>query len=370
MSTRKRVLIVGARFGEAYLNAFLRGRPGLELAGLLSRGSARARQLTQAFAIPLYTSMEQVPDDIDIACVVVRSTIVGGMGTSIAEALLTRGIHVIQEHPVHPDEVQRLQQKAAEQGVNYWVNSFYSHTECGRCWAGAAADIRHQLHGEPPTLVQLTTSRQLLYSSLDLIVRAGGWLPQDIVVRPDVQVQGEVFTDLQLQASGTAIALRLQATMDPGEPDQHSQVMHHCDFIWPSGYLSLAATYGPVNWTPALYMPGHHDEQHSLYRQPDASSGLGTETHRMLYPAAVNWQEAMEVHGPAGVAWLLEQMVARIDGHGEQAAGVGSSAYQWGLAALWQQVLRNAGPVKEQRLQPPRRIEPFRASESALQALE
>jgi thiazolinyl reductase component of yersiniabactin synthetase len=283
------------------------------------------------------------------------------VGTSIAETLLARGIHVIQEHPVHPDEVLRLQQLAAERGVGYWVNSFYPHTGCGRCWTGVAADIRHQLQGEPPALVQLTTSRQLLYSSLDLVVRAGGWMPQDIVVHPGVSAQGAVFTDLQLQAADTTIALRLQATMDPGEPDQHSQVMHHCDFIWSSGYLSLAATYGPVSWTPALYMPGHHDEQHSLYRQPDVSSGLGAETQHTLYPAAASWQEAMEVHGPEGVAWLLKQVAARIDGGIEAADGVDSAAYQWGLAALWQQVSRSAGPVKGLRLQPPRRIDPGRA---------
>lgn len=39
--------------------------------------------------------------DFDMACVVIRSTAVGGKGTEIAGALLEKGIHVIQEHPVH-----------------------------------------------------------------------------------------------------------------------------------------------------------------------------------------------------------------------------------------------------------------------------
>ncbi|WIX26540.1 Gfo/Idh/MocA family oxidoreductase [Xanthomonas arboricola pv. corylina] len=98
-TTTRRVLIAGAKFGEMYLNAFLQDQPGLELAGLLATGSARAQQLAHAFGTPLYTAIEQLPDDIDIACVVVRSTVVGGTGTALAEALLRRGMHVIQEHP-------------------------------------------------------------------------------------------------------------------------------------------------------------------------------------------------------------------------------------------------------------------------------
>src|SRR6218665_115239 len=110
----RRVLIAGAKFGEMYLNAFLQAQPGLELAGLLAPGSLRAQQLAHAFGIPLYTSVDQVPDGIDIACVVVRSTVVGGTGTALAEAFLRRGVHVVQEHPMHPDDAARLQGVAVD----------------------------------------------------------------------------------------------------------------------------------------------------------------------------------------------------------------------------------------------------------------
>jgi thiazolinyl reductase component of yersiniabactin synthetase len=40
---KQRVLIVGAKFGEMYLNAFMRPGKGLELVGLLAQGSARSR---------------------------------------------------------------------------------------------------------------------------------------------------------------------------------------------------------------------------------------------------------------------------------------------------------------------------------------
>ena len=105
-SPKQRVLIVGAKFGEMYLNAFMQPPEGLELVGLLAQGSARSRELAHAFGIPLYTSPEQITRMPDIACIVVRSTVAGGTGTQLARHFLTRGVHVIQEHPLHPDDMQ------------------------------------------------------------------------------------------------------------------------------------------------------------------------------------------------------------------------------------------------------------------------
>ncbi|MCZ6145127.1 Gfo/Idh/MocA family oxidoreductase, partial [Escherichia coli] len=61
-----------------------------------------------AFGIPLYTSPEQITRMPDIACIVVRSTVAGGTGTQLARHFLTRGVHVIQEHPLHPDDISSL----------------------------------------------------------------------------------------------------------------------------------------------------------------------------------------------------------------------------------------------------------------------
>ncbi len=146
---------------------------GLELVGLLAQGSARSRELAHAFGIPLYTSPEQITKMPDIACIVVRSTVAGGTGTQLARHFLTRGVHVIQEHPLHPDDISSLQTLAQEQGCCYWVNTFYPHTRAGRTWLRDAQQLRRCLAKTPP-VVHATTSRQLLYSTLDLLLLALG----------------------------------------------------------------------------------------------------------------------------------------------------------------------------------------------------
>ncbi|WP_332684771.1 Gfo/Idh/MocA family oxidoreductase, partial [Escherichia coli] len=74
-SPKQRVLIVGAKFGEMYLNAFMQPPEGLELVGRRGAGSARARELGQAVGIPLCTSPEPLTRMPEIAGIVVRSAV-------------------------------------------------------------------------------------------------------------------------------------------------------------------------------------------------------------------------------------------------------------------------------------------------------
>ncbi|HHU3588439.1 TPA: yersiniabactin biosynthesis oxidoreductase YbtU, partial [Escherichia coli] len=242
-SPKQRVLIVGAKFGEMYLNAFMQPPEGLELVGLLAQGSARSRELAHAFGIPLYTSPEQITRMPDIACIVVRSTVAGGTGTQLARHFLTRGVHVIQEHPLHPDDISSLQTLAQEQGCCYWVNTFYPHTRAGRTWLRDAQQLRRCL-AKTPQVVHATTSRQLLYSTLDLLLLALG--VDAAAVEYDVVGSFSDFHCLRLFWPEGEACLLLQRYLDPDDPDMHSLIMHRLLLGWPEGHLSLEASYGPV----------------------------------------------------------------------------------------------------------------------------
>lgn len=231
-SPKQRVLIVGAKFGEMYLNAFMQPPEGLELVGLLAQGSARSRELAHAFGIPLYTSPEQITRMPDIACIVVRSTVAGGTGTQLARHFLTRGVHVIQEHPLHPDDISSLQTLAQEQGCCYWVNTFYPHTRAGRTWLRDAQQLRRCLAKTPP-VVHATTSRQLLYSTLDLLLLALG--VDAAAVECDVVGSFSDFHCLRLFWPEGEACLLLQRYLDPDDPDMHSLIMHRLLLGWPEG---------------------------------------------------------------------------------------------------------------------------------------
>ncbi|WP_211090200.1 Gfo/Idh/MocA family oxidoreductase [Pseudothauera nasutitermitis] len=349
------MLIAGAKFGEVYLNAFLQPQAGLELAGLLARGSRRAQQLAHDFGIPLYTSLAQVPDDIDVACVVVRSTVAQGEGSQLAADLLRRGVHVLQEHPLHPDDVARLQALARERGLVYWINSFYPHVPAGRCWMERAARIRGLLDGRMPCSAHLTTSRQLLYSTLDLLLQACGLTDGNAVRVEALDGGDDCFVPLRLALPGGCQAtLRLQAYLDPADPDMFSLVMHQASLAWPAGYLTLEASYGPVLWTGVFHDPQHGSPERTMYRHADADGCYGQPASMVLHGAPGTWRDAFEIDGAAGVAHVLRALCRVLDGAGVP-AGFGP-AHQLALARLWLAVLHAAPPVVERRLAPPRRI--------------
>ncbi|MBK3558799.1 Gfo/Idh/MocA family oxidoreductase [Streptomyces sp. MBT56] len=105
MTRPMRVVVCGTRFGQVYAAALTRAPERFRLVGILARGSARSAALAEEYGVPLYDAVEQLPDDVDAACVVVSTAVGGGRGAELAKELLERGIHVLQEHPVHPDEL-------------------------------------------------------------------------------------------------------------------------------------------------------------------------------------------------------------------------------------------------------------------------
>ncbi|MDY9127776.1 yersiniabactin biosynthesis oxidoreductase YbtU, partial [Escherichia coli] len=310
-----------------------------------AQGSARSRELAHAFGIPLYTSPEQITRMPDIACIVVRSTVAGGTGTQLARHFLTRGVHVIQEHPLHPDDISSLQTLAQEQGCCYWVNTFYPHTRAGRTWLRDAQQLRRCLAKTPP-VVHATTSRQLLYSTLDLLLLALG--VDAAAVECDVVGSFSDFHCLRLFWPEGEACLLLQRYLDPDDPDMHSLIMHRLLLGWPEGHLSLEASYGPVIWSSSLYVADHQQNPHSLWRRPEILRDLPGLTRSA---APLSWRDCCETVGPEGVSWLLHQLRSNLAGEHPPAAC--QSVHQIALSRLWQQVLRKTGNAEIRRLTPP-----------------
>lgn len=101
---RLKVLICGSTFAQFYMLALEMSSDIFEFCGILAEGSARSVKCAEKYNIPFYSDIDELPQDIDIACVVVRSGVLGGNGTELSCRLLERGINVIQEQPLHKKE--------------------------------------------------------------------------------------------------------------------------------------------------------------------------------------------------------------------------------------------------------------------------
>ncbi|MFS2225862.1 Gfo/Idh/MocA family oxidoreductase [Pantoea sp. B65] len=359
MRNKYRVVVCGTRFGEHYLAALTRQSSEFELVGILARGSERSRLLAEKLQVTLYQQVDQLPDEIDIACVVIRSRIVGGDGSSLAEQLLQRGIAVLQEHPVHLSDIRRLQGLARQYGTRYHINTLYPALPAASCFIDY---VRQSASRQQPTFIELTTSLQLLYSSLDIIGRALGDLSPMICSAPQLPALPDgtppwPFRQMQGTFAGVPVCINLQTTLDPRDPDHHSLVMHRIAIGGTEGHVCLTSSFGPVVWSHSIYAPDYQQDgvtaswllspechQQSHYNQQPVGMVLGRSQ-------APNLIEATQHDFPLAILTALRELVAE-------------PAPWWQQPAWWQQhgeawitLMRNAGAPQLTRFAAP--LKPF-----------
>jgi pyochelin biosynthesis protein PchG len=254
---RLRVLVCGTTFGQAYLNGLAAAPAHFELAGILARGSAFAHACADTRGVPLYTGVEQVPDDIDMACVVVRSSVVGGAGTRIAQALLARGLHVIQEQPVHHDECAGLLRAAREAGRHYQLNGFYPDVAPVARFIAAS---RLVLERSRPLFVDAACSVHVMYPLVDILGQALGRLrPWSFSAQPVADAERGPFSSVTGRIGGVPLTLRVQNEFDPADPDNHIHLFHQISLGTDAGMLTLTNSHGQLLWQPRMRLQRRDD---------------------------------------------------------------------------------------------------------------
>lgn len=280
-----KVIVCGTNFGKFYISALLKKNDDFILSGIFAKGSNRSRAIAEELDIPLYTKVADIPDEIDIACVVVKSTILGGMGTSLAVELLKRKINVIQEHPVHFSDISLCIKAAAENGVCYHVNSHFVNVKPIKVFMDY---VKLTIEKERPLFIDVTTS--LIYSTIDILCRILGepesfeflkpieWDEKTISIR---KTDFLPFKCLQGVIAGIPVTFKLQNYFDPDDLDQNYLIMHRLCIGSESGNTALMSSHGPVIWTQGYPVPlessanennedsfRSHKEKYSGYTQP------------------------------------------------------------------------------------------------------
>ncbi|MFI1460560.1 Gfo/Idh/MocA family oxidoreductase [Nocardia carnea] len=337
-SAPPKVVVCGTSFGRVYLKA-VHEDPGVELAGVVSRGSAASRGYAKSYGVPHYLGVEQLPDDIDIACVAVRAGAAGGDGAKLSQSLLSRGIHVLQEHLLHPGELTDCLRTARDNGVCYRLNSFYPHLPPVELFLQAAEILRER---QQPLHVDAAAGSQVVYSLLDIVGRAVGrlrpWAIGDPApVPPELAALADPpmpYTHLTAVIGGVPVSLRVQNQIHPADPDNHALLLHRLAIAFEGGVLSLADTHGPVLWSPRL-----HTDRDATGRL--VMSGPGTErleipSTQILGPADVpTFRTVFDELWPGSVRVALDQLRADI---ADPRRCIGAGQWAVTVTALWQRL--------------------------------
>ncbi|MDO6544749.1 Gfo/Idh/MocA family oxidoreductase [Photobacterium sanguinicancri] len=336
-----RVVVCGTLFGQVYLSAFKKHFPGFELAGILARGSERSITLAKKYGVALYREVDELPNDIDIACVVVRSAIVGGEGSQLAHALLKKGIHVLQEHPVYEKDVIECLKLAREKGIQYQINTHYPNVPAVRHFIEYLKKARET---QQPCFIEATCGVQVVCGLLDILGQSlGGVTPFEFsaisdwsesmmrksVVSPPYQVIQGVF-------AGIPLILKIQNQLDPDDPDNHFHIMHRITVGLPSGNLVLVNTHGPVLWNRAFHIPRKPlgNGVRELLDKQQAPEFYQPASCEVLFGEKPTLEEIIDEHWPNAIKQALQGMVKNIETPNRSTA-----QYLLGQAAVWRSLM-------------------------------
>lgn len=339
----------GTRFGKAYLEG-IRRSSDFVLSGILARGSIRSKEMALKYGVPLYTSVDQIPQNIKAACVVIRSSFVGGAGTEIALSLLRRGIHVIQEHPIHPRELILCQNTAKENECVYIFNThhvYLSHVQ-------KFIKIIHGIIEEQNiNFIHGVCGVQVVCSLLDII---GGilnkvtpyefeeykYISQNILKKYGAKVFP--YEIIRGYVANIPTILEIQNYYDASDPDNNASILHRLTVGFPSGNLTLMSAAGPIIWFDRLHFPDDIFNIEGLKNSTISSYKIFSKHN------GVSLERLVGHEWPQAVEYALRKFYLLIEG---KASLSEQNFYSQTVCNLWIDIMQRLGAPQLVSLTPP-----------------
>lgn len=287
MENKLKVLVCGTTFGQFYIEALNRHSDKFELAGILAKGSERSKKCAEINDVLLYSTLDELPSDIDLACVVIRSGAIGGEGTQLTINLINKGISVIQEQPIHPKDLRDCYKASISKGVHFLTGDLYPNLnevtkfiECAR-YLNKADDLIY---------VKAAFCPQVSYPAIDILSKAMPSI-RNIELKSVINNCGpfEIFTG---EFGGIPTVIEYQNYINPNDPDNFMHLLHSFCFIYNSGRLVLEDTFGPIIWHPRMHVASE------LYNRADVTD---------RYPEYLNEKtaELVEEYHPRSYAKVI-----------------------------------------------------------------
>jgi thiazolinyl imide reductase len=248
-----RTVVCGSTFGQFYMEALKSMPSQFEVVGLLANGSIRSRQCADFYGVPLFKNVEELdrlPEKIDLACVVLRSGVLGGKGTDISLAFIERGIHVLQEHPVHQNDMAMCLRSAKQKKIIFMIGNMYIYLPAFKRFAACAGALFKQ---QKALYLDIALATQVSFPMIHMLLNI---LPE---IRPfkinHVIKDSGPFQLVTGKWGNLPMTIRVHNEINPNDPDNYLHLLHSFSIGFAGGSLSLTDTHGPVVWRPQLHIP-------------------------------------------------------------------------------------------------------------------
>ncbi|QDR79899.1 bifunctional Gfo/Idh/MocA family oxidoreductase/class I SAM-dependent methyltransferase [Sporomusa termitida] len=307
MKKKLRTVVCGSTFGQFYLEALKLLPEEYDLVGLLAQGSRRSEKCAGYYGVNLYTEISQVPDDIDLACVVLRSGVMGGKGTDMSLKFLERGVHVMQEMPVHHKDMAACLKIAHQKKVLFQTGDLYVHLPAVKRFIACA---RAMLAQQNALYIDAAFASQVSYPLVHILMEA---LPTIRPWKTGTVSRGEgPFHVMTGTLGNIPVIVRVHNEVDPDDPDNYLHLLHRITLGSEGGSLTLTDTHGPVLWQPRLHIP---ENLHVLgdLATAEIDHMLENSTEILGTPFSANYRDILAKLWPRAIAdnlSLMKDMIA------------------------------------------------------------
>lgn len=250
MNPKIRVIVCGVGFGQFYLKALENLKENYELTGILSRGSEWSKKCADKYKVPLYLDVNELTKEmVDLVCVVVKSTIVGGEGSIIVEKLLEKGINVIQEHPIHEEDYIKFIKMAQKHKCIYRLNTFYPDLINVSSYINLSNGLRKYSNIK---CINAECSVHVLFPLIDILGRVIGKLRPWKFEKVENTLINSPFSIVQGYIGDVPICINIQNEFEPEDPENSILLFHRIVVYTECGNLIMTGTNSNIIWEPSM----------------------------------------------------------------------------------------------------------------------
>ena len=330
----KKILVCGTGFGQYYLKAMKNLAKEVKLIGILSRGSKQSRQWANKLSVPLYTSLKELDDvDIDIACVVIKSEIVGGLGTAITKYFLNRGIHVFQEHPMHYTTYAECIKTAKINNCCYFMNTFYPFLKSVHKFLTIMDEVKKiaQIN-----YIRAECGVQVLLPMIDILGRISGQINSLQIDHDFIDEKQIPFAVIKGTIAHIPFILLVKNNMDIQHPECNISLLHQLNVNTSRGNLTLTDVHGQVLWTPGLHENLKDESSHAYFTNiPIQQSFIKNDDLSM--------EDIFEILWPESISRSLQEFIHIIDNKKNMAY---IHQYYLSVCKIWREIGIKLGAYK------------------------
>ena len=270
MDKKLKAVLCGATFGQFYMEALSRLSEKFEVVGLIARGSEKSRKCADFYNVPLFTSADEVPEDTDIAFVILRSGILGGVANDYVKYFLERKIHVFQEFPVHPKDAEENFKLSLKNKVCYCIGDFYVKLPQIRNFISRVKELNEIC---PPSHIQLGCSSAVSFPAVMMLREM---LPS--AKNTELKCLSENETPFQIIAGkidNIPLTAEVHNETNTKDPDSAMYLLQSFNVIYENGRLSLQDPFGGICWYSKVKSSAKRYESGAVARLSGGNSADG-----------------------------------------------------------------------------------------------